>query len=113
MECFIYFLFVVNEIDYIREDVEIVNDFLLLIVVLENVDKDIFFLVFILDIWKRLEKFSIWIEEIRSWLNVKILYSGDYKKVMFEENIGGGSLKNGENCLWMMLIFNGDLFVLV
>ena len=52
MECFIHLLFVVNEIDYTREHAEIVNDFLSLMVALENVDKDIPFLVSILDMCK-------------------------------------------------------------
>ena len=108
MECFIHFLSVVNEIDYTREHAEIVNDFLSLIVALENVDKDIPLLVFISDIWKRLEKFSIRIEEIRSRSNVKTLHSGDHKKVTLEENIGGGSPKNGESCPRMTLTSNGD-----
>ena len=109
MECFIHLLFVVNEIDYTREHAEIVNDFLSLMVALENVDKDIPFLVFISDICKRLQKFSTRLEEIRSRPYEKKLHSEyDHKKVTPEKNGGSGSPKNALNCPLMTLTSNGD-----
>ena len=78
-------------------------------VALENVDKDIPFLVFISDIFKRLQKFSTRLEEIRSRPCEKKLHSEyDHKKVTPKKNGGSGSPKNVLNCPLMTLTSNGD-----
>lgn len=113
MECIIHFLFFFNGIDYTREHAEIVNEYLSLSVATENADKDIPFLVFVSDVWKRLQKCLTQIKEIVSRSNNKTLHNDDPKRVTPEKGDGSGSPQNAENCPRMTLTSNGDSCVTV
>jgi len=115
MECIIHVLFVVNGIDYTREHAEIVNDYLSLLVAAGNAGKDIPFLVFVSDLWKKLQTFFTRVKEIESRSSNKTLHNDEHKTVAPENWTGDerGSPTDAENCPRMTLTSNGNSCVSV